>query len=138
VELGKYKAFISTLIVDEVTCILLKQKASELLNEDRHYKIVNQLKENKNLFLKCYEIAQKHIDYILALEQKGVLSIINQMPDLNLFSSTMNQYWLFPRNATHLSIMLSYNIPHIITTDKDFLRVDQIKVHSCDSAMFIK
>jgi len=40
VELGKYRAFISTLVVDEVTYILLKQKASELLVEDKHYKIL--------------------------------------------------------------------------------------------------
>jgi len=84
VELGNWRASISTLVVDEVAYILLKQKASELLDEDRHHKILNGLKKDEDLFSKCWGIAQKHVDYALALEQKGVLRIITQMPVLNI------------------------------------------------------
>lgn len=128
VELGKYKAFISTLIVDEVTYILLKQKASELLVENEHYKILKELKNNKDLFSMCWEITQKHVNYVLALKEKGVLRIITQMPELEIFSSTISKYHLLPRNATHLSIILSLNIPNIVTTDSDFNKIKEIRV----------
>ena len=127
VELGKYKAFTSTLVIDEVTYILLKQKAFELLAEDKHYKILKKLKEDKKLFSQCWEIAQKHINYVLALEQKGSLKVITQMPDLRTFSATIDKYQLLPRDATHLSIVLSLNIPNIVTTDHDFDKVNEIK-----------
>lgn len=133
VELGNYKAFTSTLVVDEVTYILLKQKASELLAENKHYKILEELKKDRDLFSQCWEIAQKHVNYILALEQKNVLKVITQMPDLEMFSSTIDRYHLLPRNATHLSIMLSLNIPNIVTTDKDFDRINEIGVWKPES-----
>ena len=128
VELGKYRAFISTLVVDEVTYILLKQKASELLVEDKHYKILKELKRDDNLFSQCWKTAQLHVNYVLALKEKGVLRIITQMPDLETFSATIDKYHLLPRNATHLSIILSLNIPNIVTTDADFDKVKEIKV----------
>lgn len=128
VELGKYKAYISTLVVDEVTYILLKQKASELLGEDSHYKILKALKKDDDLFLQCWETAQLHVNYVLALKEKGVLGIITQMPDLETFSSTVDAFHLLPRNTTHLSIIFSLNIPHLVTTDHDFDKVEGIKV----------
>jgi predicted nucleic acid-binding protein len=128
VELGTYKAYISTLVVDEVTYILLKQKASELLGEDGHYRILKALKTDDNLFLQCWKTAQLHVNYILALKEKGVLGIITQMPDLEAFASTLDSFHLLPRNATHLSIIFSLNIPHLVTTDRDFDTVEGIKV----------
>lgn len=128
VELGRYRAFISTLVVDEVTYILLKQKASELLVENRHYKILKELKRDEKLFSQCWGTAQLHVNYVLALREKGVLRIITQMPDLETFSSTIDDYHLLPRNATHLSIIFSLNIPNIVTTDADFDKVKEIKV----------
>ena len=127
VELGKYRAFISTLVVDEVAYILLKQKASELLVEDRHYKILKELKRDEKLFSQCWDTAQLHVNYVIALKEKGVLRIITQMPDLETFSATIAKYHLLPRNATHLSIIFSLNIPNIITTDSDFDKVQEIK-----------
>lgn len=128
VELGKYRTFISTLVVDEVSYILLKQKASELLAEDRHYKILKELKRDKNLFSQCRESAKLHVNYVLALKEKGVLRIVSQMPDLEMFSATIDKYHLLPRNATHLSIIFSLNIPNIVTTDADFDKVKEIRV----------
>jgi len=69
-----------------------------------------------------------HVNYVLALKEKGVLRIITQMPDLETFSSTIDDYHLLPRNATHLSIILSLNVPNIATTDSDFDKVKEIKV----------
>ncbi len=77
-------------MVDEVSYILLKQKAQELLDEDRHYK--------------------------------------NQMPELEMFSSVIKKYLLFPRDATHLSLMQSLNISDIVTTDSDFDKIREITV----------
>lgn len=79
-------------------------------------------------FSRCWKVAQKHVNYIFALGQKGVLRIITQMPELETFSSTIEKYNLLPRNATHLSIMLSLNIPNIATTDPDFDKVKEIRV----------
>ncbi len=128
VELGKYRAFISTLVVDEVSYILLKQKAQELLDENRHYKIMDKLKKDKELFSQCWEIAQEHVYHVLAMKEKGVLRIISQMPELEMFSSTINKYQLFPRDATHLSLMQSMNISDIVTTDSDFDKIREITV----------
>jgi len=50
------------------------------------------------------------------------------MPDFETFSATIDKYHLLPRNATHLSIIFSLNIPNIVTTDADFDKVKEIKV----------
>jgi len=60
--------------------------------------------------------------------QEGMHGIITQMPDLETFSATIDKYHLLPRNATHLSIIFSLNIPNIVTTDADFDKVKEIKV----------
>ena len=44
----------------------------------------------------------------------------------------MEKYHLLPRDAMHLSTMLSLEIKNIATTDEDFAKVDGIKIYTCN------
>ncbi len=81
VEKGDINAVTSSIVIDETTYILLKFKAAEILNTDKHYKILDALRHDRNVFDEAWEVAQEHIDYVDALRAKNALQIITQTAD---------------------------------------------------------
>lgn len=77
VENGEVNAITSSIAIDETVYILLKFKAAEILDTDRHYKILDALRHDKNVFDEAWKVAQDHIDYMDALRKKNSLHIIN-------------------------------------------------------------
>lgn len=126
VERGKWEAFISFLVIDEASYILLKYRAAELLKTYDLQKILQGLKRTK-LHEKAWATAQLHIDYVLGLRDKGVLKIIEQMPKPEEFARNARKYGLLPRDAIHVSLMLAHGIVNIATTDRNFDKVKGIK-----------
>ncbi len=126
VEQGEWEAFVSFLVIDEASYILLKYKAAELLKTHDPQKILKGLKRKK-LHEKAWEAAQLHIDYVLGLRDKGALRIIEQVPKPEEFAQNARKYGLLPRDTIHLSLMLTHGIVNIATTDQDFDKVKGIK-----------
>ena len=128
VENGEVNAITSSIAIDETVYILLKFKAAEILGTDRHYKILDALRNDRNVFDKAWRTAQEHIDYVDALRKKNSLHIITQMADPIEVSDAARKYQLLPRDASHFGIMMNNNINHIATGDSDFERIEGIIV----------
>lgn len=128
VEKGEINAVTSSIAIDETAYILLKFKAAEILNTDRHYKILDSLRHDKYVFDKAWEVAQVHIDFADALRAKNVLQIITQTADPVEMKELAKKFQLLPRDASHLGIMRKNMIKNIATNDSDFERVEDIKV----------
>jgi predicted nucleic acid-binding protein len=115
VEKGYINAVTSSIAIDETAYILLKFKAAEILNTDRHYKILSSLRHDKDLFDEAWEVAQIHIDFVEALRAKNVLMIITQTADPVEMKDLAKKYQLLPRDASHLGIMRKNMIENIAT-----------------------
>jgi predicted nucleic acid-binding protein len=128
VEKGKINAVTSSIAIDETAYILLKFKAAEILGTDRHYKILDSLRHDKNVFDEAWEVVEVHIDFVDALRVKNVLQIITQTADPLELKDLAKKYQLLPRDASHLGIMLRNMIKNIATSDSDFERIKDLKV----------
>jgi len=128
VEKGDINAVTSSIAIDETAYILLKFKAAEILNTDKHYKILDSLRNDKEVFDEAWEVAQVHIDFVEALRAKNVLQITTQTADPIEMGDLARKYQLLPRDASHLGIMRKNMIKNIATSDSDFERVKDIKV----------
>lgn len=128
VEKGKIKAVSSSTAIDETAYILLKFKAAEILGTDRHYKILDSLRHDKNVFDEAWEVVEVHIDFVDALRVKNVLQIITQTADPLELKDLAKKYQLLPRDASHPGIMRRNMIKNIATSDSDFERIKDLKV----------
>ncbi len=106
----------------------MKFKAAEILDTDRHYKILDALRHDRNVFDEAWMTAQEHIDYVDALRRKNSLHIITQMADPLDVRDVAKKYRLLPRDASHFGIMMNNRINHIATSDSDFERITGISV----------
>lgn len=128
VENGEINAFTSSIAIDETVYILLKFKAAEILDTNRHYKILDALRHDKIIFDEAWKVAQEHIDYVDALRKKNSLYIITQMADPIEVKDIARKYRLLPRDASHFGVMMNNQINHIATSDSDFERIEGITV----------
>ncbi|MCG7847612.1 MAG: hypothetical protein MIO93_00325 [ANME-2 cluster archaeon] len=64
IENCNINASTSSVAIDEITYILLKFKAVEILDTHKHYKVRVALRHDRNVFDEAWEVAQKHIDYV--------------------------------------------------------------------------
>lgn len=128
VENGEINAVTSYVAIDETAYILLKFKAAEILGTDKHYKILDSLRHDKDVFDEAWEVVEVHIDFVDALRVKNVLEIINQTPDPLELKELAKKYQLLPRDATHLGIMRRNMTTNIATSDSDFERIEDLQV----------
>lgn len=128
VENGEINAATSSIAIDETVYILLKFKAAEILDTDRHYKILDALRHDRKVFDEAWKTAQEHIDYVDALRKKNSLHIITQMADPIEVKDAARKYQLLPRDASHFGVMMNNQINHIATSDSDFERIEGITV----------
>jgi len=128
VEKGEINAVTSYVAIDETAYILLKFKAAEILGTDKHYKILDSLRHDKNVFDEAWEVVEVHIDFVDALRVKNALQIINQTADPLELKDLAKKYQLLPRDASHLGIMRRNMIKNIATSDSDFERIKDLQV----------
>ncbi|HEY9206413.1 MAG TPA: type II toxin-antitoxin system VapC family toxin [Candidatus Methanoperedens sp.] len=126
VEKGEINAVTSYVAIDETAYILLKFKAAEILGTDKHYKILDSLRHDKNVFNEAWEVVEVHIDFVDALREKNALQIITQTADPLELKDLAKKYQLLPRDASHLGIMRRNMIRNIATDDSDFENVTDI------------
>ena len=126
VENGKRVGFISPLIIDEVSYVLMIQKGRELTGIWE----INTVKQSMlKIWEKCLEpVAKfyKYVDYLTSLSNLKVVSIDYSISRISLEYS--RKYHLFPRDALHTACCKAYEITNIATNDKDFERIEWIKI----------
>ena len=128
VEKGEINAVTSYVAVDETAYVLLKFKAAEILGTDKHYKILDSLRHDKNVFDEAWEVVEVHIDFVDALRVRNVLQIITQTADPLELKDLAKKYQLLPRDASHLGIIRRNMIKNIATSDSDFERIKDLQV----------
>ncbi len=127
-EKGEINAVTSYVAIDETAYILLKFKAAEILGTYKHYKILDSLRHEKNVFDEAWEVVEVHIDFVDALREKNALQIITQTADPLELKDLAKKYQLLPRDASHLGIMRRDMIENIATGDSDFERIKDLQV----------
>ena len=120
IEKGEIKAYINPTIVSEVYFNYIRIKTSE------KYKI--SLKDS-NLYIKTNpdvirEINLGFINEIFSLPNLYLLNIEN----LIKIQSAIFDYSLLPNDAIHVATCIEHEITNIATNDKDFERVNILKI----------
>jgi predicted nucleic acid-binding protein len=85
------------------------------------------------------------VNYVPLLEQ--AVSVLEKLPYLLFIDVTIEQtlagmgsmrtYGLFPRDAVHVSIARSSGIFSIITTNRDYARLTDFNVYTCNPAALV-
>ena len=115
--------------LDEIWFAALKLLASRDFGERTWQRVL----KNDPDIVKRYalDIEQLH-NQLLALPYIVVIDVPTQHVLDGL--AMMKTYWLFPRDAIHVSITKSSGIINLITTNRDYARVPEINVYTCNPA----
>ena len=114
--------------LDEIWFATLKLLASRDFGERTWQRV---LKNNPDIVKKyTIDIEQIH-NRLLALHYIVVIDVPTQHVLDGL--AMMKTYGLFPRDAIHVSITKLSGIANLITTNRDYARVPEINVYTCNS-----
>lgn len=129
IEAEKVYGVISALVVEETSYVLLKLKAMELLQSEKHYKILQNLKKEQ-FFQQCTSSVEQHIAYVESLGNEGKLSIISKVPSMKYVFTLCKRYGLLMRDGIHLATLMGEHLSNIATTDTDFEKIPSLTVWS--------
>lgn len=116
----------SNLGLDELWYVLLKLLA--MRDYEKNWQKI--LKTKPEIVKKYSEDIEK---YTLALLEIPNLLLAEVSVDQTLLSLTlMKKYGLFPRDAIHAAVAIVSGIDNIITTDSDFIRIEELEVYTCN------
>jgi predicted nucleic acid-binding protein len=120
-------SYVSTLALDEVIFAVLQLKVSEDHPESGFWEVY---RENPGSI-------RRHLEEIRALVERLWIDprilIVGAEPETILVAlEHMSAYSLLPRDALHLSTMARYGIDAIVTTDDDFVRIDDLNLFTCN------
>jgi len=131
-ETVKSIVVLSALGLDEIWYALLRIHGAADYGQKEWFR---KLKDDKNAL----------VNYVPLLEQ--AVSVIETLPYLLFIDVTIEQtlagiesirnYGLFPRDAVHVSIARSSGIFSIITTNRDYARLTNFNVYTCNPATLV-
>ena len=131
-EAAKSIVVLSALGLDEIWYALLRIHGAADYGEREWFR---KLKDDKNAL----------VNYVPLLEQ--AVSVIETLPYLLFIDVTIEQtlagmelmrtYGLFPRDAVHVSIARSSGIFSIITTNRDYAKLTDFNVYTCNPAALV-
>jgi len=121
VENGDLEAYISPLVIDEVSYVLMVQTAKKTggLLDPKSIK-----QEMFASWQKCLDPVGKFYDYLDLLISSGHLKVLSL--DYSISRIALNcakEYRLLPRDALHVACCKAYGIKEMATNDGDFKRV---------------
>jgi len=120
-------SYVSTLALDETVFTLIQLKLAEDYPEHGFWEMYH---ENP-------ETIQPHLGELRALVERlsrdPRIQIVGQSSDSMLTAlDYMDDYSILPRDALHLTVMARYGIACIVTTDSDFLLVNDLMIYTCN------
>ena len=126
VEGGNITGFISPLVIDEVSYVIMVQTARELTGsmETKSMKRVM-----SGIWPECVAPVDEfygYLDQIISAGNLKVLSLDYSISRIALECS--KKYQLLPRDALHVACCKAYGIKDIATNDGDFKRVGFLKL----------
>ncbi|MDA8172882.1 MAG: PIN domain-containing protein [Nitrospiraceae bacterium] len=129
VELSNIKACTSALVLEEVSCKIMMQSASNYL-ERVTVQHVKKLLENPKNREKVLTPLIGYINYLDKLQEAGMLVIDLKAADMKQAARYAKDHGLITADAAHLAVMLRKSIHHMATEDSDFSTVPDITVWS--------
>lgn len=121
VENGDLEAYISPLVIDEVSYVLMVQTAKKTGG------LIDSKSMKQEMFAswqKCLNPVSKFYDYLDHLISTGHLKVLSL--DYSISRIALNcakEYRLLPRDALHVACCKAYGIKEMATNDGDFKRV---------------
>ena len=124
---GDTLSYVSSLALDEAVFTLIQLKLAEDYTDRGFWKVYH---ENP-------QAIQPYLGEIRALidrfSNNPRIQLVGTEPESMLAALRyMENYFLLPRDALHLSTMAHYGIDDIVTTDSDFFPVDNLRLYTCN------
>lgn len=127
IELFNFKAYTSSLVIEEISFKLLMQSASNSLDKVTTRNVKSLLKNEKQR-RSLFEPVMEYMKYIKLLQESGMTIIDLKGSDMITAVQKARTYGLITADAAHLAVMERKNIHHIATADSDFRSVPDITV----------
>jgi predicted nucleic acid-binding protein len=120
IENGEISGYTSTLVLDELMYKILLRKIEE--KHKQNPLII--IEKNFDEIGKNASYVKEAIEIVLGISELKILEVT--MEDLQNAADLMELFSLLPRDAVHLSVMLSHGIKDIASSDNDFDRVKDL------------
>ena len=114
----------STNVIEEVTYVLIKQKARETEGKKLHYELLRFLRENPLQVTRIFKEIRKDIRTVL----EGLTIRVLEPADFEEMWSAIETYGLLPNDALIAATCKINGIRKIATFDEDFKKVDFLEV----------
>ena len=114
----------STNVIEEVTYVLIKQKAKEIEEGKKHYELLSFLRENPEHLSKIFREIRKDIKTLLGVLNVKILEPANFKEMWNVIET----YGLLPNDALIVATCKVNGITRIATFDENFKRVSFLEV----------
>jgi len=111
-------------VIEEVAYILIKEVAKEVTGIEKHYELLNYLKENDKIVKR---ISKEVFKDICSLLEHYRVDVLSPAPFILMFEIS-EEYGLLPNDALIAATCKYYSIKKIATFDDDFRRVDFLEV----------
>ena len=123
-KLENYKLTTSVNVIEEVTYVLIKERAKDLTGIEKHYNLLNHLRKNAELVSGISDDVISDITDVLEFFDITVLPPATHTAMFDVIKS----YGLLPNDALIAATCKHYGIKRIATLDEDFKRVDFLEV----------
>jgi predicted nucleic acid-binding protein len=126
VENGNTEAFISPLVIDEVSYILMVQTARKTANSPEGKYIKQAMLGTWQDCLAPVGEFYSYLDFLISVGSLKVLSLDYSISRIAL--ECAKEFRLLPRDALHVACCKAYGIKEMATNDRDFGRVSFLKL----------
>ena len=123
---GKLRGLLvtSTNVIEEVTYVLIKERAKDVTGIGKHYDLLTYLREHPDT---VKQIASEVISDVSSLLNALKIVVLAPVSYSEMFDVVKN-YGLLPNDALIVATCRYYGIKKIATFDEDFKRVDFLEV----------
>ncbi len=114
----------STNVIEEVTYVLIKERAKDVTGISKHYDLLTYLREYPDT---VKQVADEVISDVSNLLSALKITVLAPASYSEMFDVVRN-YGLLPNDALIVAICRYYGIKKIATFDEDFKRVDFLEI----------
>ncbi len=117
-----FKAYTSSLVLEEVSFKLLMQSASNFLDTITVEKVKNLLRNEKKR-QRVLAPLLKYMEYIAMLKESGLTILDLKGSDMMMALQKTEKHGLITADAAHLAVMERKGIRHMATGDSNFMGI---------------
>jgi predicted nucleic acid-binding protein len=126
-DAGNTLSYVSTLVLDEVVFTLIQLKVAEDHPERGFWDIYRESPQ----IIKPY-LGELRVLVDCLFSDPRIQVVGTEPGSMSVALDYMGSYSLLPRDALHLTTMGHCGIDSMVTTDDDFLPVDDLRIYTCN------